>query len=216
MMVVFECSVHLLSAVQQKRFQICLCCKPIGSIGTQLVPPQMATVIKNAAVATGKLFYHIISTEAAQHCSPEHKQQLEQGMRLTLTALADRLEVDLSHKTSQQVQHLKNKIRRYREKIRQQRQQASRQQLNVQTMPMQSSTAGVVAAAAATCMSSTGHAGRNNCSTWSDDVLWVLKNYCLFHTRWSSSKSPEYNGGLLNKVTAELFGKDFKLRGPGD
>jgi hypothetical protein len=52
----------------------------------------------------------------------------------------------------------------------------------------------------------------SNGSRWSDNVLWILHNYCLFHTSWSSSRSPAYNGQLLDQVAAELFGPSFRVR----
>ncbi|WIA30939.1 hypothetical protein OEZ86_000989 [Tetradesmus obliquus] len=47
-------------------------------------------------------------------------------------------------------------------------------------------------------------------SRWSADVLWILHTYCLFHTHWSSTRSPPYDGTLLTEVAAELFG--FEVR----
>jgi hypothetical protein len=40
----------------------------------------------------------------------------------------------------------------------------------------------------------------------SDDVLWWLRNYAIFHTQWRSTKSPPYHGQLLHEVVLELFG----------
>lgn len=57
-------------------------------------------------------------------------------------------------------------------------------------------------------------AGCRRSRGWSENTLWLLQNYCLFHTSWSSPKSPAYNGQLLEEVVQELFG--FKLRGPAD
>jgi hypothetical protein len=56
------------------------------------------------------------------------------------------------------------------------------------------------------------HSSSGNGTRWSDDVLWVLHSYCLFHTSWSSRRSPPYNGQLLSQVATELFGPDFKIR----
>uniref|UniRef100_A0A383V8B9 Uncharacterized protein n=1 Tax=Tetradesmus obliquus TaxID=3088 RepID=A0A383V8B9_TETOB len=47
-------------------------------------------------------------------------------------------------------------------------------------------------------------------SRWSADVLWNLHTYCLFHTHWSSTRSPPYDGTLLAEVAADLFG--FEVR----
>jgi hypothetical protein len=42
----------------------------------------------------------------------------------------------------------------------------------------------------------------------SEDVLWFLERYMIFHTEWRSSRasSPPYNGALLQEVVVELFG----------
>jgi len=79
----------------------------------------------------GKLFYHIISTEAAlPSCTQEHYQQLKAGLRLTLTALADKLAAMPPAK----IQKLKTRIEvmqqmRNIEKIQQMQNVPSMQQL---------------------------------------------------------------------------------------
>lgn len=48
----------------------------------------------------------------------------------------------------------------------------------------------------------------------SDDVLWWLQHYFIYHTEWHSPRSPPYNRDLLEEVVVELFG--FRPRGRGD
>jgi hypothetical protein len=255
----------------------------------------------------GKLFYHIISTEAHRALQEgtahgmQRYQQLENSMRTTLTALADRFQA----LTPAQIEKIKAKVRARQLRQQQQQQQQtmlvhgvpplgaaaspaspppaaaaatgaavgaavaaggqlqllqpslhpSGRALSSQAQPDGGSSsafpqwgssipplqhpqlgdsaaadAGAIVAAGcddafpiagSSTSSNSGsrlaghkrqHSSSSNGSRWSDDVLWILHHYCLFHTSWSSPRSPPYNGLLLEQIAAELFGANFKVR----
>lgn len=160
-----------------------------------------------ACLLAGKVFYHVISTKASTTSDLKHRQQLEQGMRLTLANLAHRLTESLSQKTPEQVLQLKCKVCAAKQRRPQRTQQDLCQSLGLQCAPVQSSPNEPAV---------TWPNQSSNSSLWSDDVLWFLQECCLFHTKWDSPQSPAYNGQLLEQVAAELFGANFKIRGPAD
>jgi hypothetical protein len=243
-------------------------------------------------VSAGKLFYHIISTEAhraLQEGDMTRYQQLANGMRVTLTALADRFQA----LNQARLDAIKTKVRARQLRQRQQQQQQQsmlglgvpqpaaaaaatgvaadqlrmlqpnalpsllspaqhdagcasalplcgsisplllQPQLGVHTAADADAVTAASAAAGSSGVLPLGLAGSSvssnsgsrlaghkrqhsssssNGSRWSDDVLWILHRYCLFHTSWSSPRAPPYNGLLLEQVAAELFGPDFRVR----
>jgi hypothetical protein len=213
----------------------------------------------------GKLFYHIISTEAygaLQGGNKQRYQQLEEGLRTTLTALADRLWA----LTPAQIDAIKARVRAKQLRRQQQQQQTTlgpeaphsaaaaaaageklqllqqHARLAEPALPLQAQhdgggtsgvdsvadtgadgAAGSVSALPLTGSSTSSNSGSrlvghkrqhssSNGSRWSDDVLWIVHHYCLFHTSWNSPRAPPYNGDLLDNIALELFGPDFKVR----
>jgi hypothetical protein len=227
-------------------------------------------------VFAGKLFYHGISTEAhraLQEGNAQHYQQLAAGMRVTLAALADRIQA----LAPAQIDAIKAKIRARQLRLQQQQTvlghavphiaataaggqlhahptgvavtllvqhdggstsafpQGGISQLPPHPQPGLGGAADTGGIAASSITAGSGGAlplagsstssnigsrfaghkrqhSSSNGSRWSNDVLWILHHEYLFHTSWSSSRSPPYHGLLLEQIAAELFGADFTLR----
>jgi len=187
----------------------------------------------------GKLFYHITSTQAALEASDAaDRERLRQALVMMLTALADRLQVWLDRLRPEKRQELRDEVelrrqqqaRRQQDRLRAEAAAAAQDRTtsasgNVSAPPRASemgSAPGLQAHNAADALvpslglvrgaSSSSSRGRGSLGC-SDDVLWWLKNYVIFHTSWPSPRSPPYNGELLEEVVVELFGFHPRARG---
>jgi hypothetical protein len=152
---------------------------------------------------TGKIAYHITSTQAAvtaQRGNHEECERLRRVLRVVLQALAEKLQ---AWRDSLSAQAWQDTVWRIQRRVLAARHVDSKQRRGGGEGP---------AAALATLPPPDAAAATGGSQAVSADVRWLLQHYAVFHADWSPSTrkpnrtpSPTYDGALLDEAVRELW-----------